>query len=468
MIFSFVIALVCVVFAGWWAGRRAGQVDQDYYLAGRSYGPVVIGVSTGAAGNSGFLMIGSVGLGYLGGLSALALPLGIFIGDWCFWTFLARPVYEATPPETNTVPERLAQRAGQESWPAVRILAALILLICLCFYAAAQLTAIGISIESAFTVNSSLAIVLYVALVGSYTAVGGFRSSVMASLIHGAIMLATALIAVVGVIFALLNTGDASDAVRLALLSGSQGPAATDFNGFILRALGYAVFGVCIGLGLPTILVKVFALRDIRRIGQAKWIYLLFSYGIQASMVVLGIMLHVLVPDIENPELGLLEFSRNYLSPVITGVVLAGVVAAISSTFESLLVVLSSAVGSDLLGGPLSRLSAPLRRRAHTLITALVAVAVTSAALTNSSTVFDLVIYSVSCLLSAIGPVMVVTTFRWRTSSTALIWTMISGFLVSIAWIATGLNDILNSVLPAFATALLIHSLISRKTSRGH
>jgi Na+/proline symporter len=451
MIFSFVIALVCVVFAGWWAGRRAGQVDQDYYLAGRSYGPVVIGVSTGAAGNSGFLMIGSVGLGYLGGLSALALPLGIFIGDWCFWTFLARPVYEATPPETNTVPERLAQRAGQESWPAVRML-----------------TAIGISIESAFTVNSSLAIVLYVALVGSYTAVGGFRSSVMASLIHGAIMLATALIAVVGVIFALLNTGDASDAVRLALLSGSQGPAATDFNGFILRAHGYAVFGVCIGLGLPTILVKVFALRDIRRIGQAKWIYLLFSYGIQASMVVLGIMLHVLVPDIENPELGLLEFSRNYLSPVITGVVLAGVVAAISSTFESLLVVLSSAVGSDLLGGPLSRLSAPLRRRAHTLITALVAVAVTSAALTNSSTVFDLVIYSVSCLLSAIGPVMVVTTFRWRTSSTALIWTMISGFLVSIAWIATGLNDILNSVLPAFATALLIHSLISRKASRGH
>ena len=72
MLVSFLAALVAVLFAGWWASRGAKSED-DYYLAGRSYGPVVIGVSAGAAGNSGFLMIGSVGLGYAAGPSGLAL-----------------------------------------------------------------------------------------------------------------------------------------------------------------------------------------------------------------------------------------------------------------------------------------------------------------------------------------------------------------------------------------------------------
>ena len=94
----------------------------------------------GGAGNSGFIMVGCVGLGYLLGPPAFALPIGVFVGDWTYWTFFARHVHEATARETKTVPERIAQAVEKDSRSALRKVASLILLLCMSVYAAAQLT----------------------------------------------------------------------------------------------------------------------------------------------------------------------------------------------------------------------------------------------------------------------------------------------------------------------------------------
>ncbi len=459
MLFSFVIALTAVMVAGWITGARSQTRSDDYYLAGRSYGPLVIGLSAGAAGNSGFLMVGSVGLGYLLGPSAFTLLLGVLIGDWCFWTWLARRVHDATPAETNTVPERIAQATGSGQGENVRRVAAVILLLCLCVYATAQLDAIGMSVSRAFEIDKMAAVVGYVILVGSYTTFGGFRSSVTASLIHGLIMLATALIVLVAMANALYDPGLGWHGVREAWATSIAMAPATGVLDFVVQIAGYIAFGIGIGLGLPTILVKVFALQDGSATQRAKWVYISFTHGILAVMLLLGMALHVLVPGIDNPELGLFEFANLSLHPLLTGLVLAGLVAAVSSTFESLLVVLSSALGADILGRRIANLSKRARKIVRLLITATVVLIITALTGFNSASVFNLVIYSISCLVASFAPVIVIATFGLRTSATALVWTMITGFAVSLAWIAAGLESQFNGVMPAFLAALVVNNL---------
>lgn len=466
MLFSFSLTFLAVVAAGWWAGRFGSRSEADYYLAGRSYGPFVIGLSAFASGNSGFLMIGCVGLGYLTGLSAYALPLGVMLGDWAYWTYLAPRVHAATPAATNTVPERIALGVDLHRRELVRRVASAILIVCLCTYAAAQIHAVGISLERAFSVDISIAIISYLIVIGSYTAVGGFRSSVLASLIHGAIMLATTCIVLVGIVYTFSKMAVPIDVLMEVLAGASEGLATTGSTGFMLQVIGFVGLGIGLGLGLPTLLVKVFALRDTGGIHIAKWTYIGFTHGVLVTMISLGILLHVLVPGIENPELGLFEFSSEYLHPVLTGIVLAGVVAAISSTFEAVLVILSSAVGADFLGNFVAGLGDRAARVAHAFITAIIAVLVAVIALTTTATVFQIVIYSISALSSAFAPAMIITTFGWRTSATALVVSMCTGFAVNVLWIATGLDGALNGVLPASAVALAAHYLASSGTRK--
>ena len=460
MLVGFLIAMAAVVIAGWSVSLRKGTSSEDYYLSGRSYGPLVVGLSVAAAGNSGFIMVGCVGLGYLLGPPAFALPLGVMIGDYIYWTFLARHVHATTPIDTNTVPERIALAVSSTAAP-LRKLAAVILLLCLAVYAAAQLHAAGINLERALSIELDTAVLVYLLAIGSYMAIGGFKSSIIASLVHAGLMIATGLIALMGIVLALSQAPAPLELFHAAIAS-AQGQDTPSLSLFLLQTLSYAAFGLSLGLGLPTFLVRVFALEDTRRIGIAKWTVIGVTHGVVSTMILLGILLHVLVPGIENAELGLIEFSNAYVGPLLTGVVLAGIVAAISSTFEALLIILSSAIGADLLGEFVGRLGKRAARAVRVVITAVVAISVALIALITTATVFEMVIYSVSALTSAFAPVMLVTSLRWRTSPTAIALSMCVGFVSSVAWIALGLDDTLNSVLPASFLALLVHLLAVR------
>ena len=465
MLIGFLLAMAAVVIVGWSASLRKGGKSEDYYLSGRAYGPFVIGLSAAAAGNSGFIMVGCVGLGYLLGPPAFALPIGVFVGDWTYWTFFARHVHEATARETKTVPERIAQAVEKDSRSALRKVASLILLLCMSVYAAAQLHAAGITIERAFSVELHTAVVLYLLVIGSYTVFGGFKSSVMASLVHAGLMIATAVVALVGIVLAFSQAPAPLEFFRKAV-EAAQGQEAFRLSLFLLQAAGYAALGLALGLGLPTLLVRVFALQDTQGIGMAKWTYIGTSHGVVSTMILLGISLHVLVPDIENPELGLFEFANAYLGPLLTGVILAGVLAAISSTVEALLIILSSAIGADLLGNAIGRLGRPAARLVQFSITAFVAASVALIALATTATVFQMVIFSVSALASAFAPVILITTFRWKTSALALGLCMCAGFASSVAWIAFGFDGALNSVLPSCLLALSVHHVAAGKRTK--
>ena len=95
---TFAIYLLGMLFIGW-AGYKATTNLSDYILGGRSLGPVVTALSAGASDMSGWLLMGLPGAVFTQGLSASWIAIGLCIGAWFIWRFVA----EDPPPGWGTI-----------------------------------------------------------------------------------------------------------------------------------------------------------------------------------------------------------------------------------------------------------------------------------------------------------------------------------------------------------------------------
>ncbi len=155
------------------------------------------------------------------------------------------------------------------------------------------------------------------------------------------------------------------------------------------------------------------------------------------------------------------------LPPMLSGLVLAAVLAAICSTADSQLVVAGSSVASDLGGRLLDRTG----RTAHmilnrTTIFVLGVIAVLMVVNRSAVGVFDYVLsYGWAILGASFGPQMILALLWRRASYAGCIAGMLTGFVVAIVWklvCHNSLGDVEIYNLPlAFVAALLVNTMVS-------
>ena len=73
---------------GWWAQRRTHDAD-DFFLGGRSLGPVVAAISYSASSSSAWTLLGMSGAAFVMGVSALWLVAGSVTGMIVAWMVVA-------------------------------------------------------------------------------------------------------------------------------------------------------------------------------------------------------------------------------------------------------------------------------------------------------------------------------------------------------------------------------------------
>ena len=71
-----------------------------------------------------------------------------------------------------------------------------------------------------------------------------------------------------------------------------------------------------------------------------------------ASLLVIGGAAFVLMPGLENPEAALLVFILKYYPPIIRGLAISGIVAAIMSFFDSFLILATTHLVYMMLAAP--------------------------------------------------------------------------------------------------------------------
>lgn len=360
----FVLAIIIYMFAmlaiGYWSYRRTDKYD-DYVLADRSLNPFVAALSAGASDMSGWLLMGLPGALFVSGLSELWIAIGLLIGCYASWSLVAPRLRSYSEVSASiTLPSFFENRLHDRS-RALRVVSAAIIIVFFTFYVSSGMVSGGRYFEATFGGDYLTGMIIIAAVTVGYTFIGGFLAVSLTDVVQGLIMF-TALLIVPAM--ALIALDDPWDIFTWAThhdygphTGGTGNPAFFSLVGG--TSLAAIVSNLAWGLGYfgqPHIVVRYMALRTpaeakgSRRIGIA-WMTLCIV-GVVASAVVATVFFaqnpEISVTDQTNFETIFLDMGRILFHPLIAGLVLTAVLAAIMSTMSSQLLVVSSSLIEDL------------------------------------------------------------------------------------------------------------------------
>ena len=343
------------------AARRVRNLA-DYYVGGKRLGYWVVAFSARASGESAWLYLGLTGLGALVGARAFWVVVGEVVGVAIAWFFMARPFKSATDRfDSITVPDYLASRFGgpgeERSARALRLIAAAALVLFVTIYVSAQIDATGKAFSSFLDWNYHLGAIVGFGIVVAYTLSGGFVAVSWSDLFQGILML-VGLSALPVAAWLLLAPQPGAEGGLSALgdeftsLWGAGGASLT--NALII----VSYLGIGLGfLGSPQVFVRFISIRDEGEIRAGRWVAIAFTLITDGCAVLSGMLGHALLVGAggdfsallgPNGERVLPELVAAVFPPVIVGLYVAAVLAAIMSTIDSLLLVASSAVTRDV------------------------------------------------------------------------------------------------------------------------
>ena len=390
------------------------------------------------------------------------LVLGLALGTYANWHLVAPRLRIATENagDSLTIPAYLENHFADRSG-ALRITAALLILAFFLFYTSSGLVAAGKLFEEVFGFSYLGSVAVGTAVIIVYTLLGGFLAVSWTDLAQGLLM-AAALVAVPLMVIALQGGPDTAVAglqVNHPNLLDPMTSAAGEPLGLLailsLMAWGLGYFGQ------PHILARFMAIKSVDMIPKARRIAISWSLiGMLGATAVGMAGIGWLEPALEgaDSEKVFILLASQLFHPLVAGLLLAAILAAIMSTADSQLLVAASALSEDLYRKAFGR-DADDRRM---IVVARIAVVVIAAmafglATDPDSKVLDLVAYAWAGFGAAFGPVILLSLYWPRMSRAAALAGMITGGLTVWAWktLEGGWFD-LYELLPAFLASLLV------------
>ncbi len=463
---SMIVYFVGMVVIGWWAYGRNDSLD-DYMLADRGLGPAVTALSAGAADMSGWLLMGLPGALYAGGLVESWIAVGLTVGAWLNWRFVAPRLRTYTEVASNsiTIPSFLDNRL-HDSLHLLRWASGAIILVFFTFYVSSGMVSGGTFFESSFGMDYRLGLTLVAGVTVMYTLVGGFLAVSYTDLVQG-LMMVTALIAVpvVGVIHlgGITATVDAVSAVdsNYWAMVGST----TSIIGIISSlawGLGY--------FGQPHIIVRFMAIRSPREAVAGRRIgigWMLFAVAGAAATAIVGVAVYQRDSGrLDNPEAVFITLGQLLFHPLVAGFMLAAILAAIMSTVSSQLLVTSSALIEDLYKQVGNRELSQARLVMYSRFAVLgIAVVAAAMAWNPSDTILALVAFAWAGFGASFGPTVLLCLYWRRLTALGAVAGMVTGAVVVMIWGNIdggpgGLFD-LYELAPGFAANLLVACAVS-------
>ncbi|SDE97019.1 sodium/proline symporter PutP [Phytopseudomonas seleniipraecipitans] len=468
MLVTFVVYILAMVLIGFIA-YRATKNFSDYILGGRSLGSFVTALSAGASDMSGWLLMGLPGAIFIAGISESWIAIGLILGAWLNWLFVAGRLRVHTEHNNNalTLPDFFTHRF-EDSSKLLRIFSALVILVFFTIYCASGVVAGARLFESTFGMSYDTALWVGAAATILYVFVGGFLAVSWTDTVQATLMIFALLITPVFVILAL---GD-FDAAMVTIEQAN--PANFD----MFRGLSFVAIISLLAWGLgyfgqPHILVRFMAADSVKSIPAARRIgmtWMILSLGGAVAVGFFGIAYFANNPALagpvgENSERVFIELTKILFNPWIAGLILSAILAAVMSTLSCQLLVSSSALTEDFYKAFLRKNASQTELvwvgRGMVLLIALVAIGIAS---NPESKVLGLVSYAWAGFGAAFGPVVILSlVWKGMTRNGALAG-MVVGAVTVVVWknfIGLGLYEIIPGFILA-TLAIVVFSKIGR------
>ena len=436
---TFVIYIAAMVLIGFMAYRSTNNLS-DYILGGRSLGSVVTALSAGASDMSGWLLMGLPGAIYLSGLSESWIAIGLIVGAYLNWLFVAGRLRVQTEHNGDalTLPDYFASRFEDESG-LLRIISAVVILVFFTVYCASGIVAGGRLFESTFGMSYEAALWAGAAATIAYTFVGGFLAVSWTDTVQATLMIFALILTPIMV---LLATGGV-DTTFLAI--EAQNPENFNMlkNGSFIGIISLLGWGLGY-FGQPHILARFMAADSVKSIANARRIsmtWMILCLGGTVAVGFFGIAYFSAHPEVAGPvnanhERIFIELAKLLFNPWIAGVLLSAILAAVMSTLSCQLLVCSSALTEDfykafLRGNAASQAELVWVGRAMVLLVALVAIIL---ATNPGSRVLGLVSYAWAGFGAAFGPVVLISVIWKQMTRNGALAGILVGAITVMVW----------------------------------
>jgi SSS family solute:Na+ symporter len=332
------------------AYRRTGSSSEEYFLGGRTARTVVLFMALFGTNVTPFVLMGIPGLSYhLGvgvfGLNAAIIVLGIPLTIW----LIGLPAWRAARRLGVVSPAELyAERFGS---PALGVVLFVVFFVYTVPYMVTAVAGVGIAVsvltEDAVAFEAAAAGILVLTIV--YTSAGGMRATMWTNVFQGSVFLGFTLLAFMVV------AGDEGGLVALTERVAAERPellVKPDHPRFAPGA--WSSWGLAISLtviAFPHMLVRIFAAADERALKNACRYYPLAMILLWVPAVMFGVWGAVLDPGLAGKASDAIfpRLVHDHMGPALQGLALAGILAAVMSSLDAMMLTLSSMLGRDVL-----------------------------------------------------------------------------------------------------------------------
>lgn len=421
---------------GLYSYRKSTSDLSGYMLGGRSLPPSVAALSAGASDMSGWILMGLPGAMFVSGLSSSWIGLGLFIGAFINYIVVAPRlrVYTEKAKDALTVPDYFAKRFNDSSL-TLRLVASTVIVIFFTLYTSSGLVAGGKLFETSFGLDYSMGLVVTASVVVAYTLFGGFLAVSLTDFVQGCIMF----VAVILVPIIAFTQFD-SLAEMTSIISAINPTYFDWFEGLSFIAIMSSMAWGVGYFGQPHIIVRFMALRSVkdmptmRNIGMG-WMFVALVGALAVGFTGVAYVNKFNLGTID-PETIFLVFSNLLFHPLITGFLLAAILAAIMSTISSQLLVSSSSLTDDFYKTFLNRDASDKELVLVGRISVfMVAVVAGLLALDRNSSVLSLVSNAWAGFGAAFGPLVIFSLYWKKMTKQAALAGMVVGAATVLIWI---------------------------------
>lgn len=443
----------------------------DYILGGRKLNSWVTALSSQASDMSGWLLLGLPGYAYLAGMEAIWIGIGLAVGTYLNWKFVAKKLrqYTQVAGDAITIPVYFENRFRDDTH-ALRIISAILILVFFLLYTSSGLVAGGKLFNTVFEIPYQQALLIGALVIISYTFLGGFMAVCWTDFFQGMLMVCAIVLVPAAAIKGIGGYGSTVDLIQSidpqllnpwTALAGGAIPLISN----LAWGLGY--------FGMPHILVRFMAIESPDKVKQARLIAMVWVVISLIFAVVVGLVgrayLHPEFLGAGGSETIFMVLVNSLFTPVIAGILLAAILAAIMSTADSQLLVAASAFTEDIYRIVMKKDASEkeLVWLGRLAVIAISSIAYMIARDPNNS-VMGLVSYAWAGFGAAFGPIIIFSLFWKRTTRNAALGGMVSGGLMVILWkqLSGGIFD-LYEIVPGFVLSCIVICVITILDKEG-
>ena len=202
----YALVMVAIGFYFW----RQTKDPEQFFLGGRNMGPTVSALSAGASDMSSWLLMGLPGALYIAGLINAWIAIGLSIGAFLNWVFVAKRlrIYTEVIANSITIPDYFETRFSDDKH-ILRLISAIVILVFFVFYISSGLIAGAKLFEQTFHIDYSIALIVGASIIVIYTFFGGYLAVCWTDLLQGLLMMIALIIVPIVMLYHIGGFGEA-------------------------------------------------------------------------------------------------------------------------------------------------------------------------------------------------------------------------------------------------------------------